>query len=178
MATSSPVAMFAPGNAQKHPLLSNTLENCITMNELRKLTIGAQLHSQKRTKEQSVHNQLWKYTPRRIHYTRGCKQYSIFLTYQDKCHQMNHSQSFVQAGTCSPLSAPWLRVVTANRNAHAQLHISATYQVPMVRFVLVFKDKMTKWITIQQNRWTIRSASFCLWGCVKEGAPRACMLCP
>lgn len=38
-------------------------------------------------------------------------------TYQDKCHRRSRSLSFARAGTCSPLSAPCLRVVTAtNRN--------------------------------------------------------------
>lgn len=34
-------------------------------------------------------------------------------TYRDKCHRRSHSLSFARAGTCSPLSAPWLCVVTA-----------------------------------------------------------------
>lgn len=35
---------------------------------------------------------------------------------------MSHSQSFVQAGTCFPLSAPWFQVITvAKTNTHDEL---------------------------------------------------------
>lgn len=43
-------------------------------------------------------------------------------TYQGKYRQRNHSLSFAQAGTCSQLSAPWLRVVTAT-NREIEMNI-------------------------------------------------------
>lgn len=39
------------------------------------------------------------------------KTVSVY-TYQGKCRQRSHSLSFARAGTCSPLSAPCLRVTT------------------------------------------------------------------
>lgn len=90
---------------------------------------------------------------------------------------MNHSQSFVQAGTCSPLSAPWLRVVTANRNTQAQLHISTTYHTfPCCNLSPASTNKMVRWITIHQKGLTIWFALF-FPVTVSKGEPSRLLVC-
>lgn len=48
---------------------------------------------------------------------KACKKRKMSPTYQGKCLQRNHSLFFALAGTCSPLSAPWLRVVTVTTHS-------------------------------------------------------------
>lgn len=63
---------------------------------------------------------------------------------------MNHSQSFVQADTCFPLSAPWLQVVTvANRNTQMNYRhntILCAYVALFLILIMIQKDQFNNLI--------------------------------